>query len=413
MASKYEILQFIEENDVKFVRLNFCDVFGNQKNFSIISTELENAIENGVPFNASLVLGFEGYNDLLLFPDPKTLSILPWRPHSGRVVRFYCNIKNIDGSDFVHDSRYMLKNSVKKLDDLGITAEFGTECEFYLFKCDQDGNPTKTPLDIGSYLDTAPLDRGEDIRREICFGLEDMGLEPISSHHENGPGQNEIDFKMSSPLESADNLLTFKALVKAIANRNGLFASFMPKPLSDKSGNALHLNISLYKDNKNIFDEPCYNNISESFIAGILEKTEEIIMFLNPTINSYKRLGFGTAPKLISKADNFISKPYSKKPRIKLRLLDPTVNPYIAFALIIRAGVYGIENNLKLDDTKKELPKDLESAIKFAKNSDFAKQIITNDLLDKYVHHKEIELKNYNNSENQEEFEFNNYFLYL
>ena len=227
-----EVLEFVEENDVKFIRLAFCDLFGTQKNISIMPDELERAFNEGISFDASAIKGFADVSksDLLLFPDPSTLNVLPWRPQQGRVVRFFCDIKTPEKKNVEYDSRNILKNTIKKCISKGYTPYIGTECEFYLFKTDENGDPTTVPHDNGGYLDIAPIDKGENIRREICLCLEEMGIKPESSHHEQGPGQNEIDFKYSDSLTAADNFLTFKSVVMAISARNGLFASFIPKP---------------------------------------------------------------------------------------------------------------------------------------------------------------------------------------
>ena len=340
-----EVLEFIEDNDVKFIRLAFCDLLGVQKNISIMPSELPRVFEHGIVFDAWAITGFqtEQKSDLLLFPDPATLSVLPWRPQQGRVVRFYCNIKNPDGTAFSCDTRWILKETIQDCAKSGYQCKVGAECEFYLFKTDEDGTPTMEPLDQGSYFDIAPLDRGENVRREICLCLEEMGLNPESSHHEQGPGQNEIDFMFSDTLGSADNLLTFKSVVKAIANRNGLFASFMPKPIASESGNGLHINLSVNKNGQNIFKgtEEGHNKVAESFIAGVLKHTKEITAFLNPTINSYERFGGFEVSKYVSWSHQYRSQliriPAAKgeKLRTDLRSPDRTVNPYLAFALII------------------------------------------------------------------------------
>ncbi len=433
-----EVLKFINENDVKFIRLSFCDILGSEKNISIMPHELENAFIKGVSFDANSIKGFRDItkSDLFLFPDPSTLTLLPWRLGSNRVVKFICDIKYPNGDFFEDDSRYILKKVTEKCKEIGYTTKIGAECEFYLFKTDADLNPTKVPLDNGEYLDVYPLDKGEDIRREICLSLEDMGIMPESSHHEQGPGQNEIDFAFSDALSCADNLLVFKSIVKNIATQNGLFASFMPKPLLNNAGNGLHINMSLSKDKENIFklndnDLPI---IAQQFIAGILYKAEEISLFLNPVINSYDRLGGFEAPKYISwskeNRSQFIRIPAaaSENSRIEVRSADPSVNPYLAFSLLTMAGFYGIENNLKLpksDDINlynadkeivnklKTLPTDLKSAINLAENSDFIKEVLGESLLNKYINIKKDELIEYTNSKDKLEFINNRYFIKL
>lgn len=297
-----EILQFVEENDVKFIRLAFCDVYGHQKNIAIMPDELPRAFETGISFAASAVEGFMNVkeSDLFLIPDPSTLTVLPWRPSHGRVVRFFCDIRHPDGTPFAGDGRQLLKQAVAELNALGLTCQVGTECEFYLFELDEKGNPTSIPQDRAGYCDIAPLDRGENVRREICLTLEEMGIKPESSHHEHGPGQNEVDFRYSDALTAADNVIHFESVVKTIANRNGLCASFMPKPLADAWGSGLHINLSLFRDGVNIFrtDGYSHNQEAESFIAGILDRICEITLFLNPITNSYRRLGNSEAARI-------------------------------------------------------------------------------------------------------------------
>lgn len=434
-----EVLEFIKENDVKFVRLVFCDLFGVQKSISIMPDELPSAFENGISFDGSAIKGFRDVtkSDLLLFPDPSTLSMMMWRPGLGRVVCFYCDIKNPDKSVFSHDSRYILKQVIKRSEDMGYVCKIGAECEFYLFKTDENGEPTGETVDNGGYLDIAPLlDKAEDIRREICLSIEEMGLKPETSHHEQGPGQNEINFKYSDALSSADNLITFKSVVKAIAARNGLFASFMPKPLKDQSGNGLHVNISLSKNGFNIFKNKNieHSSAAESFIAGILQKTPEITLFLNPITNSYERLGKFEAPKYVSWSNQNRSQlvripaAIGEKVRIELRSPDPAVNPYLAFALIIGAGLDGISNALSLspavdadlykadEGTTKgllSLPDSLDTAIEVTKNSKFVKDIIGEEMLYKYTAIKIKEAAEYHEAENKEAFCKNRYFKFL
>ncbi len=411
-----EVLEFVKENDVKFIRLNFCDLFGTQKSISLMADELESALENGVSFDAHAVHGFKDVkqSDLLLFPDPATLTVLPWRPGPGRVVRFYCDIKNPDGSFYAHDSRNILKQTADRCGKLGYVCKIGPECEFFLFKTDENGDPTDKPLDHGGYLDILPLDRGGDIRREICLTLEEMGIKPETSHHEQGPGQNEIDFRFSDALTSADNLQTLKTVVREIAARNGCFASFMPKPITDCPGSGMHVNLSLSKNGLNIFKNTAegHSGIAESFIAGILAKIPEITIFLNPLINSYERLGQFEAPGYVSwshqNRSQLIRIPAAsgEKVRMELRSPDPSMNPYLAFALIIAAGTAGIENNMTLPPALDEdlytadeavlqtltpLPRNLEEAIRLAENSSFIKSVVGDELLIKYLASKKKE----------------------
>ncbi len=433
-----EVIEFVKENDVKFIRLAFCDLFGTQKNISIMPDELPSAFENGVSFDASAIKGFRDVtmSDLLLFPDPSTLTVLPWRPGPGRVVRFFCDIKNPDKSIFTHDSRYILKRVIKRCEDMGYISKIGAECEFYLFKTDENGEPTENTLDYGGYLDIAPLDKGENIRREICLCLEEMGLRPEASHHEQGPGQNEIDFKFSDALNSADNLLTFKSVVKAIAARNGLYASFMPKPIRGESGNGLHTNISLSQSGFNIFKNKDgeHSKVAESFIAGVLQKAPEITLFLNPIANSYERFGEFEAPKYVSWSHQNRSQlvripaAIGEKVRMELRSPDPSLNPYLAFALIISAGLNGIENALPLppavdaDLYKADvsvtknlalLPDSLDKSIALAENSEFIKNVLGDEMLRKYITFKKEEAANYRSAEDKNSFYKERYFKFV
>ncbi len=420
-----DILNFAQEADVKFIRLAFCDPFGVHKNISIMPTELKDAFERGISFDASSIRGFEeiSRSDLFLFPDATTLTALPWRPEPGCVIKFFCDIKYADGSIYIGDSRNILRGAIKKLSKMGYGARIGSESEFYLFKLDDYGNPTYTPIDNGTYFDVAPLDQGEDVRREICLVLSEMGLMPETSHHEQGPGQNEIDFKYSDAMTCADNLIAFKNVVKIISARHGLFASFMPKPLDGKSGSGLHINISLMKNGRNVFSkEHLEQDVRDSFLAGILAKISEITLFLNSTVNSYDRLGAFEAPDYVSWSHQNrsalirIPAQGDTKTRIELRSPDGASNPYIAFALVLEAGIYGIENKLQLEDenTKIEmLPQNLEEAILKAKNSLFVKQVLGEEFVEKYITIKELELQNYYDYADKKEFYTNEYFCKL
>ena len=430
-----EVLEFVKGNDVKFIRLGFCDPFGFQKNISIMADELSYAFENGVSFDAHAIKGFRDVNrsDLLLYPDPVTLTLLPWRPGPGRVARFYCDIKNPDGSAFSQDGRYILKRAVKRGEEMGYVCKIGAECEFYLFQTNENGEPTDVPFDKGGYLDIAPLDRGEDVRREICLTLEEMGIRPETSHHEQGPGQNEIDFRFSDALSCADNFQSFKSVVKAIAARNGLFASFMPKPILGVPGSGLHVNISLSQYGRNIFknEKDGHSVAAESFIAGILEKITEITAFLNPIANSYERLGEFEAPKYVSwshqNRSQLIRIPAAigDKVRMELRSPDPSLNPYLSFALIIAAGLDGIERELSLppavdaDLYKADesvtgklalLPNTLDKALALAKNSDFVRNFLCDELLSKYFAVKETEAADFASAKDKPAFYKERYF---
>ncbi len=379
-----DVLEFINENDVKFIRLGFCDPFGIHKNISIMVDELADAFINGVELKGASIRGFDcSYGTtLLLFPDPDTLTVLPWRPGPGRVVRFYCYIKTSTGDNYYGDSRIILNNVIKEFKKDGLSCKIGTDCEFYLFKTDENGEPTYNSLDFGGYCDIAPLDKGENIRREICLTLEEMGLKPEVSHHEKGPGQNEIDFNYSEANTAADNFLTFKSVVKSISARNGLYASFMPKPLENEAGSGLRLNIAIdgFLEDAEIK--------AKQFIAGIIDKSSEMTLFLNPTVNSFSRLGnFSDSINSFIKVVNGDS----KKVMIELRSPDCTINPYLAFALIISAGQYGIKNNLTMCEVSKDLPKNLSEAVESSKSSDFVLEVVGERLLNSIVSEKKAE----------------------
>ena len=397
--SKEEVMQYVQEEDVKFIRLAFCDVFGKQKNISIMPEELPRAFEYGIAIDASAIAGFgdENRSDLFLHPDADTLMPLPWRPEHGRVVRMFCNITHPDGKIFECDTRSILKRAIQDAQNAGVQFFFGAEQEFYLFNLDDNGNPTKVPYDNAGYMDIAPEDKGENIRREVCLTLEQMGIQPESSHHEEGPGQNEIDFRYSDPLTAADNAMTLQTVVKTIARRNGLFADFSPKPLEDKPGNGFHINISVKSS-----DNTDYMNY---MIAAILDKVADMTVFLNPTENSYQRFGSNKAPRYISwsseNRSHLVRVPAAvgKYQRVELRSPDPSANTYLAFALLIYAIMDGIQNKLELPgpadmnlykadaDTLakfEQLPGDFKSACAAAVNSNFIKEHIPDAILDIY-----------------------------
>ncbi len=405
-----EVLQYITENDVKFIKLFFIDIFGHVKSISVQPPLLKRAFSEGISFDASAVPGFLNVakSDLFLFPEPATLSVLPWRPQHGRVARLFCSIRYPDGTPFEGDSRRILCTVVEKAKKKGLSVRVGTECEFYLFKLDDKGNPTTIPHDTAGYCDLAPFDKGENVRRDIILNLEQMGIEPETSHHETGPGQNEIDFRYDAPLKAADNLSTFKMTVRTIAARDGLWASFLPKPLEDEAGSGLHLNLSLSRDGKNLFTEGNGTPVGEaaSFTAGILAHAREMTAFLNPLKASYSRLGCFEAPAYVSwssqNRSQLIRVPAAvgEKARIELRSPDPACNQYFALALVIAAGLDGIEKKLSLPPavdkdlyqaSKEELvaleslPKHLGEALDIAKKSDFVQCIIPALTLDSFV----------------------------
>jgi len=427
--SPKEILNFIEENDVKFIRLTFCDMFGNLKNIAIMPDELPRAFEYGIPFDSSTIAS--GTSDLLLVPDISTLSVLPWRPKSGRVVRFFCSLKNMDGSDYVGDTRTDLTNYINQLRLDGYTCEMGTKCEFYLFELDEKGAPTRIPHDNGGYLDVAPLDRCENARREICLSLEEMGMKPKGSCHKHGPAQNEIEFKENEPVTAADNMVHYKTVVKSIAAQSGLFASFMPKPLPNEHGSALCISLSIKKRGENIFgsDLSEMSHEGKCFISGVLSRIREMTAFINCTTNSYKRFGMGYAPKYVDWSfENCsqlirIPKAVGITPRIEIRSADACCNPYAAFKLILAAGIEGIKRDdcSLLDSTMKDgsgndlqlLPETLEEAVKIAKQSDFVREHLSGEICADIFEQIDRQVSRYNAADDKDEFEYRTYFKYI
>lgn len=375
--TKSEVLDFIEENDVKFIKLAFCDIFGCQKVIAIQPALVPEALETGIPIDASRITGFEREHDseLFLVPDTSTMSLLPWRPVHGRVVRFYCDIRRADGSGFDIDCRGILKKAVDIAKLHGIIFNFGARSEFYLFKNDGEGNPTDVPFDNAGFMDAAPEDKGEDVRREICLTLEDMGVTPQSSHHSGGPGQNIIEFCHSSAVHAADDVITYKSVVKTMAAHNGLTASFDPIPIPGKDGNGFHITLTPMLREK---------DCSENFLAGILAHAAEITAILNPTADSYRRLGVFGAPEFVSwseKSRRCFAYKKAGQPAIEVRSPDSTTNPYLAYAALIYAGLDGYLKRTKLPkpdaarETSEKLPKSAEEALQVFEKSSFIRNV--------------------------------------
>ncbi len=387
-----EVAEYVDETDVKFIRLAFSDVFGTQKNIAIMPGELGRAFSDGIAIDASSIAGFGGEvrSDLLLRPDPSTLVALPWRPQNGRVVRMFCDIVRPDGTPFESDTRRVLKQAVAAADAAGVRFSIGSEIEFYLFKLDEDGEPTKVPYDTAGYMDIAPEDKGENVRREVCLTLEQMGIIPESSHHEGGPGQNEIDFRYADPLVAADNAQTFKAVVRTIAARNGLHADFSPRPLADAPGSGMHINISA--------DGGTGADLLPAIVAGLLGRIGEMTLFMNPCTNSYERFGRDRAPRAIGwspeNRSQLIRIPSASGSyrRVELRSPDPAANPYLAFALAVHAGLEGITQELfppeatEADDPDApRLPACLAAAQEAAFESAFLKAHLPEAVLSAYL----------------------------
>ena len=415
-----EVMDFIQENDVKFVKLTFCDILGNLKNISVLASEIEDVFEKGISIDAEAFDGIASYDkgDIRLFPDPSTIQVLPWRPQHGSVIRLYSNLKYPDGTVAECDSRSLLQQAEKELKKLGYKCTIGSDCEFYLFELDEKGQPTNIPFDRAGYLDVAPLDKGENVRREICFTLERLGLKPTSSHHEKGPGQNEIRFNYNDALKAADDVMTFKTTVKSISASNGLYASFLPKPLKDKEGSGLKINISLLKGL-----EICDIDSVEvkSFLAGILNRLREIALFMNPMPNSYERFQSESSPKYVAWASQRFNQVIKiGKYKATINSADPSCNPYIVYALLLMAGLEGLKQNMvlenkidhKLDesDGALSLPQDLHEAIELAENSEFVKSVLPDSLFKQIIAYKKKEIEDVESSGDKHKYLTERYF---
>ncbi len=360
--SKYtreDIVRMVREQDVEFIRMQFTDIFGQLKNVAITASQVEKAVNNEIMIDGSSIEGFVRIqeSDQYLRPDLDSFTILPWRPQHGKVARLICDVYNPDGTPFVGDPRGVLKRVLAKAAEMGYSFNVGPECEFFLFETDDDGKPTTKTGDEAGYFDLGPLDHGESTRREICMALEQMGFEIEASHHEVAAGQHEIDFRYADALTAADDIMTFKLAVKSIAQKNGLHATFMPKPVFGINGSGMHTNMSLFKDGKNAFyDESDPLKLSKTaynFIAGLLHHVKGMVAITNPLVNSYKRLVPGyEAPCYIAwSAKNrsaLIRIPAARgqATRVELRCPDPSCNPYLALAVCLAAGLDGIEKDM-------------------------------------------------------------------
>ena len=383
-----EVMKYIEEEDVKFIRLAFRDAFGVQKNISVMPGEVKKAFEYGAPVNARAIAGSRDcpYAALFLKPDPDTMAILPWRPDSGKVLRMFCDVYTPDGEEYASDTRTILKKAIRKANEKGIEFRFGTETEFYLFRKDDDGEPTKIPYDKAGYMDIAPLDRCENVRREISLTIERMGLTPERSHHERGPGQNEIDFHYGKPLKAADQMITFKMVVSTIADRYGLFADFSPLPLPEYPGNGYHINIYAVDSEG--------TDVVKYAAAGIIERIRDMTVFLNPADASYSRLGTGLAPDRANwsgagESELMYIENHKGMTRVELRSPDASSNPYLVYALLIHAGLEGVEDRLMLPEEMSEnapfLPGSRKEAGKIALASSFIRDIVPDGVIKEYV----------------------------
>ncbi|MDP4092615.1 MAG: type I glutamate--ammonia ligase [Bacillota bacterium] len=423
---KEDIITLATENGVKYICLQFSDIFGILKNVVVTIDHLEKALENACAFDGSSIDGFVRIeeSDMYLSPDLDTFLIFPWGAHNGKVARLICNILTPDGNLFEGDSRLVLKKALEKMHEMGFDSfNVGPECEFFLFHVDEKGEPTTITQDNAGYFDLGPVDLGENARRDMSAVLEDMGFEIEASHHENAPGQHEIDFKYRDALEVADCILTFKQVVKTVAQRNGLYATFIPKPISGVSGSGMHTNLSLERNGKNAFyDSGNPLHLSQEaywFIGGLMKYARSISAITNPIVNSYKRLIPGhEAPVHIAwSAKNrspLIRIPAVKGDgvRIEFRSPDSTCNPYLALAVILTAGLEGIKNKIAppapvdkniymlTEDQRDELgilrlPETLIEAVCCMKKSDMVKQVLGEHIFEKYIEAKTSEWNEY------------------
>ena len=358
--TKADIIRMVEEENVKFIRLQFSDIFGMLKNVAVTASQLEKVLNNQIMIDGSSIEGFVRINesDQYLQPDLDTFCIMPWRPMNGKVARMICSVYNPDGTPFVGDPRNVLQRALEDAAALGYTFNVGPECEFFLFETDDKGQATVQPHDAAGYFDMSPLDHGETVRRDVCLALESMGFEIEASHHEVAVGQHEIDFKYADALTAADRIETLKLTVKTYASKNGLHATFMPKPIHGINGSGMHINMSLFKDGKNAFyDEKDPLGLSAtaySFIGGLMEHVPGMAAVLNPLVNSYKRLVPGyEAPCYVawsaSNRSALIRIPSARgnSTRVELRCPDPACNPYLALAVCLAAGLDGVKRGLK------------------------------------------------------------------
>lgn len=425
--NKDDILKMIAENDVRFIRLQFSDIFGILKNVAISISQLEKALDNKCMFDGSSIEGFVRIeeSDMMLHPDLDTFCLFPWRPSPNRVARLICDVYTTKGQPFEGSPRQVLKNVLAECTAMGYTFNVGPELEFFLFHTDAEGGATLKTLDNGGYFDMGPVDLGENARRDMVLTLEEMGFEIEASHHECARGQHEIDFKYSEALEAADRMMTFKMAVKTIANRHGLHATFMPKPIFGIPGSGLHLNMSLAQGKTNVFasdtDEHGLSPIAYHFIAGIMKHIKGITAITNPLINSYKRLvpEFEAPVYIAWSAQNrspLIRIPAGKgdSTRLELRSPDPTTNQYLSIALVLAAGLEGIREKLPcpppvdgniyaMTDSQRKrkhvenLPGDLKEAIEEMKKDTLVRKVLGDHVFEKYIEEKEIEWNEYKN----------------
>lgn len=420
--TRKEIEQKIKDENVRFIRLQFTDMLGTIKNVEIPLSQLQKALDNKMMFDGSSIEGFVRIeeSDMYLYPDLDTFVIFPWTSEKGKVARFICDIYNPDGTPFEGCPRYNLKRNLKKMAELGYDAfNIGTEPEFFLFKLDENGDPSLELNDHGGYFDLAPTDLGENCRRDIVLELEEMGFEIEASHHEVAPGQHEIDFKYSDAVKHADDIQTFKLVVKTIARKHNLHATFMPKPLFGVNGSGMHVNMSLFKDGENTFFDPKgklqLSDTAYQFIAGIMKHATSFTAVTNPTVNSYKRLVPGyEAPSYVAwsamNRSPLLRIPNSRglSTRVEVRSVDPSANPYLALSVLLAAGLDGIENKLtpppavdrniyvmtkeeRLENHIEDLPSTLMNALTELKKNAVIVDAMGEHLFEHFIEAKEIE----------------------
>ncbi len=405
MNTKDDILNIIEEEDIEFIRLQFTDVFGNLKNVAVTPGQIDRVVEGRYSFEGSAV--FDGLTDetLYLKPDLDTFVILPWRPKQGKVGKLLCSVYTADGKPFELCPRNILKRNLSVLDEKGMDAFIDPECEFFLFHTDEQGLATTITHEQAGYMDVGPVDLGENARRDMVLTLEDMGFDIKSSHHEKAPGQHEIDFRGDCGVKAADDVMTFKFAVRSVAKGFGLHATFMPSPIQDAPGSGMHLRVSLYKDNRNIFNSN--KESAEKFAAGVLKFAPEICAFSNPLVNSYKRLKNWKVSKKPAPDKNLVCvcDDYGER-SVEVRFPDPSANIYAVISLILRAGLKGIDENIDLASVPfKGLPGNLKDALLLAHDSEFVKEVLGDKFTQTYVNQKFLEWDEYLNKVSDWEIE--------
>lgn len=432
---KKDVLQQAKDLQVKFVRLQFTDIFGTLKNVAVTVNELEKALDGELMFDGSSIEGFVRIeeSDMYLRPDPSTFTIFPWRPREGSVARLICDVYNPDGTPFEGCPRNALKRVIAEAEEMGYTMYAGPEAEFFLFLTDNEGKPTLITHDDGGYFDLSPVDQGENARRDMVITLEELGFEIEASHHEVAPGQHEIDFKYDSALATADKIVTFKYVVRTLARQHGLHATFMPKPIAGINGSGMHTHQSLFKGDQNAFydpnDELQLSQTAYHYIGGIMKHAPAMAAITNPLVNSYKRLVPGyEAPAYIAWSPRNRS-PLIRVPeargnatRIELRNPDPACNPYLALAVMLKAGLDGIKNKIEPPEPVftniyemseeerkrlniKSLPGSLTEAVEYLKQDEVIKEALGDHIFSRYVEAKEREWDEYRSQVHQWEIE--------